>query len=180
MQSYNEKLKKLEMKCPNDITEPVLSFCKNISNESPFFITPTPLNWCLPNECIKNAYLYNTTFGGKFITGWAIWKNELIIEGEFHVIVVTTDGNYLDITPNTSDKVLFLPDYKIKFNGTSIDNIRKPLIDNALVNEFIKKAEERAQLLMPYGKLDSSNELKFKKIQEEIAELSRAILNILD
>lgn len=81
MQSYNEKLKKLEMKYPNDITEPVLSFCKNISNESPF---------------------------------------------------------------------------------------------------FIKKAEERAQLLMPYGNLDSSNELKFKKIQEEIAELSRAILNILD
>lgn len=175
--NYDEKIKKLKMKCPDSISEVVLQFCKTINNETPFFITPSPYHWCLPNECINNVYQYNSLFGGKFILGWSIWKNELIIEGELHCLVVNPDGSYSDITPNTSKTVLFLPDYDIKFDGTSVDNIRKPLVNHPLINKFIKKYEERAQLLMPYGRITLANESKVRKIEKEISKITTSILN---
>lgn len=77
-----------------------------------------------------------------------------MVEGEFHAVWRSPDGNLLDVTPNAlnSDKILFITDPSRTYQGKQIDNIRIPLSKDQRVLEFIDLAHRRF-LVMNEGDL---------------------------
>lgn len=60
--------------------------------------------------------------------GWLIWimPGVMMIEAEFHSVWVSPTGEMIDITPKAQgeNKILFLPDKKLKYKGFQINNMR--------------------------------------------------------
>lgn len=122
-----------------------MEFCSSISSKSaPFFIDVNPGTNDEVNECTNNVARRVMEQGGKEILGWKIWEwYGLMIEAEFHVVWQSADGTLHDITPclSESDRVLFLPDVSLRYEGKQISNIRRPLVKDPRVKEFIKVNE---------------------------------------
>ena len=51
---------------------------------------------------------------------------------------------------NKEEKILFLPDSKRKFTGELIDNIRKPLVNNANTRNMLKVGERIFEIKKKY------------------------------
>jgi len=88
--------------------------------------------------------------GGNEVIGWTIWLwPNVLVEAEFHSVWKNHDGELIDITPkqNEEEKILFLPDEKKQYEGRQVDNIRMALRDDAVVNDFIKLAKNRYEIM---------------------------------
>ena len=109
---------------------------------------------------------------GKIQYGWIIWEiPEIFIEAEFHAVWINNDGDYLDITPKSDgeERILFLLDSKKKFDGKLIDNIRKPLVDNAHTRTMVKFGKKKFEVESKYF----TGDLNYAIPNQEIEELER-------
>jgi len=102
----------------------VINFCGSVSSLKPVYLPFTNISpdygsgWCHNNvlEQIRRA-------GGKRVNGWMIWDNGKFVEGEFHSVWESPDGQLVDLTPRADREaeILFLPDavMKITNDGTA-------------------------------------------------------------
>lgn len=170
------------MKTPKIIKPHVLSFCRQVCKGDPFFVPLRPLPNKSVNDCVNIVPEQIAQQGGKQIIGWAIWEwPKVFIEAEFHTIWEAPGGELIDITPKAKifDRILFLPDPKIKYRGRQIDNIRKPLTRNYDIERFIWLAEQRTiewnkgDLADYYGPITPEGRLL--DLQQEMMQLQRKL-----
>ena len=92
-----------------------------------------------PSDCFPIVEQKVENQGGKMILGWQIWKTNNLVEAEFHAVWETPDGDLLDISPKEIivDKILFVEDNNLKYEGKQIDNVRLNITKNSIVDDLI-------------------------------------------
>jgi len=139
---------------PQAIDKEILEFCDSLnSGVEPIFIKITPLKGCVPGDCYGNVERHIKKQGGKIQYGWIIWRDpKVLIEAEFHAVWINNVGKYIDITPtgDGENEILFLPDNKKVFSGKLIDNVRKPLLDDAYIRTSIKVSKKKFEIMCKY------------------------------
>lgn len=110
------------------------------SDVKPIEVVINPEKYSIVNECFPNVKEKIKRDGGQEIIGWQIWKTNILIKAEFHAIWKSQNGDFVDITPKQIpiSSILFIPDPQRKYEGCQVDNIRLNIIDNPIVDDFIK------------------------------------------
>ncbi len=163
------------MRPPKLIKPYIVSFSRQVIgavDAMPFYIPCTPLHNFPHNECFSLVESYVALHGGNMVLGWAIWEYpKAFIEAEFHAVWCAPDGSYLDISPRNHvvPRVLFIPDVRRKYNGTQVDNIRKPLTKDKNIENFLSLRSEYFRLL---------NEGDLKHQLGEISATPKILANI--
>ncbi len=139
----------MQTRTPKEINSPILQLCREINGNELTYIPVKSSKKSEVMECFHNVKNHIEKNGGKIQFGWAIWEwLNVLIEAEFHTVWISPDNKLLDVTPNiyNQSEILFLPDdskgFKDIENHKRIDNIRRPLIDDKYIIEFIKVNEE--------------------------------------
>lgn len=177
------------IKIPNEISKDVIDFCNDICPGSqPLFVKVEKAEKSETLNCFVNVRKYAKKHSGHMQHGWSIYEIPgKILEAEFHCVYKSTKGDLIDISPNLlkKDKVLFLPDKKIVYEGYQIDNIRKALDEDPLIKELITISEKvfkklsKDGLRFQYGAVSANPELielmqeKFriiKKLEDELLD----------
>jgi hypothetical protein len=152
IQNINQQNRyRLTGRTPNQITEYIYEFCKELDNTGQLFFVGVKLETeaeCV--ECSQNVLNKIGRDGGQIQFGWAIWElPEIMLEAIYHAIWISPQGEPIDITPRkhvSTDSILFLADSDDKYNyGSGFwrkDNVRKPLSDDPIITEYIEICEE--------------------------------------
>lgn len=137
---------------PRSIDEEVLQLCKEIANIGGLqYVDVIPEQYSTFNNCFPNVKKTVEKRGGIQIYGWSIWKwTNIFIEAEAHSVWKSPEGILTDVTPHIGgeDRILFLEDKNLKYNGTMIKSIRKPLTSSPLVKEYIELAIKKEDVII--------------------------------
>lgn len=129
---------------PKSIDNTIVDFCSMVSpGQMPFYVPVLPEEFSRESYCFPNVAEKIARDGGSIVYGWKIWLFPgLFVEGELHSVWQSKEGTCIDITKDESnEKILFLPDTKIEYHGARVDNIRKNISNNKLVDQYIGIAE---------------------------------------
>ena len=126
---------------PKEINEVVKMFCGSISKESePVYLDFESEPDAVELYCTENVDKKIQKDGGKAQYGWQVAITDpFMIEAQFHAVWVDKDNKMHDVTPRQDKKmerILFLPDSRIKYEDKQINNIRKALVNDKLVDDF--------------------------------------------
>lgn len=153
---------------PQVIDQLVSSFCKDVVKDtSPLYVPVKAEEYALANECFHNVAKKVELDGGRVQYGWQVWIwDNILIEAEFHAVWSSENNELLDITPKdkATSKILFLPDNVNKYTGNSIDNIRKPIRKDKLIDNLILLARCQGKLTKQ-GRKDGVNLVSVNKEQ---------------
>lgn len=169
----------------------VMEFCSSIcAHSAPVIVECSPAHGTAENECFELVGRKVQELGGNQVFGWAVWeKPGVFIEAEFHSVWQQPNGIYLDINPRNPafniKTILFVPDEKIKYEEKQIDNIRKPLVNDNDVIQFLYLSAKRFQILnrgkraYEYGEISLPNkEMKeYQRTMKELIKLQNTINN---
>lgn len=82
--------------------------------------------------------------------GWSVhvWKR-VMVEAQFHCIWCDPSGAISDITPKAEQNsfTIFLPDPNKKYTGSQVDNIRKALSLDPVIDTYFGLYEKRFRLM---------------------------------
>jgi len=138
-------MNEIDMIVPEEIDGLVELFCpKIVSSQRSVFVPVLPESYSLPNHCFPNVEEKSRKDGGSIEYGWQIWMwPKVFIEAEFHAVWKSPEESLIDITPKVPpyEKTLFLSDKKKEYRGQQIDNIRKNISNNQLVDLYINVFE---------------------------------------
>ena len=133
---------------PIEISDAIIKFCSEIDpTQTPVFINPKPDPKASPSECFSNVRDQIKTHGGSMQLGWIIWETpDIMLEGMFHAIWSSPEGELVDVTPQMDGEpqILFLPDSAATIQNEEGDIVgmrRIPLVDDPLVHEFIRLSD---------------------------------------
>lgn len=167
---------------PRKIT-PILSrLCHDLTPESPpLWVKVIPESWSLQNECFPNVQKKIKIDGGSFVNGWTIWQwANIMIEAEAHSVWKNCSGELVDITPHnySEQKILFVPDAAVKFEGIIIPNKRAPMTTSPKVSYLIDLLDTRDYMLQQSGtnKTCSFPEPFLLEIQRLVADITQRAL----
>lgn len=164
----------LKLKTPKVLSESDFEFMKSINNNRHIFLKiSNESKRYTPLECFDNVKQKIKQDGGSPLFGWCIWKNEVLIEAEFHCVWQSRNKKQIiDITPQMDggSRIIFLPEYEIEYKGHLINNIRRPLIDNPMVLEYIDHFDTlynfRSELHKKYKDQGKPNNEEIKMFRE--------------
>jgi hypothetical protein len=166
---------------PRRISEVVRDFCRGVVAEAePTYLAVTPFPEDVERDCFMNVERHIADDGGSIQHGWRIWEwPNTMIEAEFHAVWRKPAGELVDVTPLPNrERILFLPDPERVWEGRQVNNIRKPLLQNPLVEEFIRLANERFEILNSGERAEMNGTLAFNMEEaqefEEQLKLSKA------
>ena len=149
------------MRPPKLIKPYVTTFVRQVVggvDVQPFYVPCAPLKSEPQNECFSIVEKHIKRYGGDMVIGWAIWERpRVFIESEFHAIWCAPDGSYLDLSPRRLPipRILFVQDKRRRFNGTQVDNVRKPLNNDKDVERFLSLRKE-------YFRIMNEGDLKYE------------------
>ena len=101
-------------------------------------------------------------------------------EAEFHAVWIDKNSTLHDVTPKSLpgiNRILFLPDPSRQYLGKQIDNVRIPLQDEILIQQFIKNAEKyfeatnQGKLADYHGYIIKDSNSEIQKLLEEKNEI---------
>jgi len=126
---------------PSTISEPILSLCRSIcASQEPMYVKHSPESYAQVNECFPAIDRKVQECGGKVHYGWQLWEwSDVLLEAEFHAVWLSPENELLDVTPKPFkvEKILFLTDPSMRYEGKQVNNIRVPLSDNPIPRDFI-------------------------------------------
>lgn len=141
----------MHTRTPPKITKQLIGLATKLApGQSLVYVPVFPEPEALMNECFPNVKAKIQKDGGAIVYGWQLWEwPNVMIEGEFHAIWRTPDGNLIDITPKQDNEknILFVPDERRTFRGVSIDNVRVALRDDLLIHHFITVSEQIVKVM---------------------------------
>lgn len=139
---------------PAKITDKIIELCNEIvPGEIPQYIPVKPQEWSRPMECFPNVEKMVQEYGGQQVNGRAIWQwSNILVEAEAHAVWKSPEGQLIDITPHdyNEEKILFLCDKSMTYDGEQIGNIRLALTGSPLVDELIELSRENEQIMREY------------------------------
>ena len=128
-------------------------------------------------DCFLNVERKIEKDGGIIQYGWRIWERpQIMLEAVFHAVWVSPQNRLVEITPNpiNAQKILFLPDTTKVYEGKQINNIRYPLRNNPLIQEYIEINNKifaelnKGDLAYYHGNVELSADLVRRKIELEM------------
>jgi hypothetical protein len=162
---------------PLVVSKEIARLCKTICKTTkPVFVPVQSATVFKAHYCFDNVKKHVAQHGGRVQYGWTIWElPKLLIEGEFHAVWNSPEGQLIDVTekPDGEEKILFLPDDSREFKGTLIDNIRQPLVDNVVTRRIVDRGRAMDALKSKYHN-DEIGECKIP--QGELFALERRFL----
>lgn len=127
----NVNLKKIESILNADF-EPIEILCEIEDNQKAL-------------DCFNIVKTKVANFGGRMILGWQIWQTNILMEAEAHAVWEDQNQELHDISPKAFnlpiDKIVFIEDSKMKYEGKQIQNIRINITKNSVVDDFIKASK---------------------------------------
>jgi hypothetical protein len=114
------------------------------------YVAVQPVEDAPTNECFPLVESHSKKFGGRPLVGWALWElPTLFVEAEFHSIWRKPDGSLVDITPKQREtqKIFFLHDLNLKYEGRQLDNVRRPIKHYPLLFEYLKTFEAQFEIM---------------------------------
>ncbi|PVZ89961.1 hypothetical protein C9426_00850 [Serratia sp. S1B] len=159
------------------------------TTNSPLYVKSSPLQNSIENECFPIVEEYVQQNGGERILGWAIWElPNLFIEAEFHAVWKSPKQELIDLNPRPvkTEKILFLPDPKLIYDGYQKNNIRLPLINNPIVSNFLAMHDKNFEFMNrgdrkgQYGKIHLSDRdaYEYALLAQEMMEIEIQMNNI--
>ena len=135
---------------PPDISSEIMQICQQLDpTQLPVYVPVRPWESSRVDSCFFNLPEKIAVDGGGIQHGWTIWERpDLLVEGEFHAVWVSPEGELIDITPKRDGEteILFLPDSKRTWTGELVDNVRMPLIDNEITRLLIKSSKQSFEI----------------------------------
>ena len=122
----------------------ILKIAKKINSTSSATVVPViPEINSDVNECIPTVNRKIIENGGSLILGWMLFHQEFMMDAVFHGVWQSPAKDLVDVTPKQPpmDKIIFLPDARLKYEGKQIDSIRLNLSGNSLVDDLITLSE---------------------------------------
>jgi len=114
-------------------------------------IPSNPFTGAVENDCFLNVQKQIERAGGEQVIGWALWEYPgVFAEAEFHAVWRDPEtGGLLDLNPRPYpwSVISFLPDPTRSYEGRQVDNVRKALNDNPLIEQYIHKAQQLFRLM---------------------------------
>ncbi len=130
-------------------------------------------------DCFNIVQEQVKKFGGKMILGWQVWKSTILIEAEAHAVWEDLAEELHDISPKSSgaspEKILFIEDPRLKYEGKQIENIRLNITNNKLVDDFIELSKLFFHL-QNKGRRAEYHDLSKILNQEEIKEIEEIVV----
>lgn len=130
---------------PSGINKHVRSLRDKIASPiEPVFVRVQARSDSRSSECIEATAKHVSEFGGSSVFGWQVWEwPGILIEGEFHAVWRSPDGEFLDVSKKDDNEnlVLFIPDPRLTYNGETIDNIRIHIGENPKIKQLISMKE---------------------------------------
>jgi len=152
-----------KVRTPRTIHKFVLELVEKIgSGFSPIWVQVRPAKGALPGECFFNVPEQIKIKGGGIRYGWTVWQcANLFIEGEFHAVWVSPQGDLFDPTPKDDGetRILFVPDDRQTWQGIRVPNIHHALVDGPEVRDFLKTVIEQMEFLKRNAVPNSPNEI---------------------
>lgn len=137
---------------PRSIDEDILQLCTEIADIGGLqYVDVIPEQYSTFNNCFPNVKKMVEKKGGIQIYGWSIWKwTNIFIEAEAHSVWKSPEGKLIDITPHIGgeDRILFLEDNSLIYDGNLIRSRRKPLTSSPLVKEYIDLAIRKENVII--------------------------------
>lgn len=159
----NAHFKKLESIINADY-EPIEILCEIEDSEKPL-------------DCFDIVQNKVRNYGGKMILGWQIWQTNMLMEAEAHAVWEDSEGELHDISPKAFnlpiDKIVFIEDSKMKYEGKLIQNIRLNISNNSVIDDFIK-VSKLFFYLQNEGKRANFHDLSEILNDNEIKEIENA------
>lgn len=135
----------ISVNTPQSVTAAINALCSElVVAPSPLYLSLHAEKYAQHGDCYGAVSEKMRRDGGTTQYGWIIWQtDELMIEAEFHAVWKSPEGNLLDITPKVDGEstVLFLPDPVRIDEGGRIDNIRRALKQDRVIEDFISACE---------------------------------------
>ena len=156
---------------PTQISAEIEHFCDEIvPDEKPIFVpVERELNSRVDN-CFFNVPEKVALNGGSMQHGWIIWETpRILLDAEFHAVWRSPTNSLIDISPKPDGEkhILFLPDGNRVWEKEPVNNIRRPLIENAYVRRLIRFSEAKFNLQKRYYVYGESVPIP----QSEVAQL---------
>ena len=146
---------RFETTTPAEISRPILKLCKEVSGGADAqFIPVRSHSEAGPPGAFDAVARKVEQDGGSMQPGWAIWQcADALIEAEFHAVWRSPEGELVDVAtrPGGEQTILFVEDAKRSLAGAAIDNERRALRRDPLIEDFITLG--RKQFLLLHGDL---------------------------
>ena len=128
-------------------------------------------------DCFNIVQTKVANFGGRMILGWQIWQTNILMEAEAHAVWEDQNEELHDISPKAFnlpiDKIVFIEDSKMKYEGKQIQNVRINITKNSVVDDFIK-ASKLFFHLQNKGERAKFHDLSEILNEDEIKEIENA------
>jgi hypothetical protein len=111
-----------------------------VLHKSLCYVKHSPESYAQVNDCFPAIDRKVRKCGGKVLYGWQLWEwSDVLLEAEFHAVWLSPENELMDVTPKPFkvEKILFLPDPIMRYEGKQVNNIRVPLSNNPLTRDII-------------------------------------------
>lgn len=114
------------------------------------YVDVRPLPEAPANECFALVDEMVKRHGGEQLVGWSLWEfPTLFVEAEFHGVWRTADGRLVDPAPKQepTEKVLFLRDASRTYHGVQVNNVRRAIRSDPLLEAYFRTFDVQFELL---------------------------------
>ena len=140
----------------------------------PVYVDVAPLENASANDCFIHVPERVQAEGGSQVLGWSLWELPgVFVEAEAHSVWLRPSGQYLDIAPKNSEtaRVFFLPDPALRYEDRQINNVRRAVVQDPLVQAYLDTFTEEFELLNRGARVEQFGEISLSG--EEAAEYHR-------
>jgi hypothetical protein len=157
---------------PGRISEPIRTFCAEISASPPVFLRVTADTGANLGSCYEITAQRAEKIGGEVVYGWIISELPGVYLTAEHHAVVAKDGWFIDRIPQSKDdaRTLFLPDAEIGLPQPRPANRYFPLSHDLRIVRAIRLLSRNSQLELE-GRLLSAEFLRNNREFDRLVEL---------
>lgn len=160
-----------------------------VPGSRPVYVDVRPVDDAPANECFPLVDALVKRHGGELVTGWALWEfPTLFVEAELHGVWRMPTGDLVDPTPKQEpcERVLFLTDAARSYDGRQVDNVRRAIRPDPLLQTYLATFEAEFEVMNRGDRADQHGLIQLldeearelHDIQSERAELHLQMLSL--
>ena len=175
---------------PADLSPGLVALIGEVApGQVPIYVDAIPTEGAPPDECFGLVDRQVACYGGVAVLGWALWEfPTLFVEAEFHCVWRAPGGRLIDVAPKKSPttRILFVLDEQRRYEGHSVNNMRRPLRKDPAVAEYLSTFEDLFMLMNRGARAGQHGEislvgdeaLEFHAIQSRQAALGTYVMGL--
>lgn len=136
---------------PAKLSSSILALCQElVPGGKPDYVDVRPIQGAPISECFPVVREHVLAEGGAAVYGWSIWEQPtLFVEAEFHAVWRAPNNELIDLVPKKHPimRILFLVDPSRRYEGRSVNNVRRALRNHPAIAGFLKTADEEFEFM---------------------------------